>query len=704
MNIHSVKTRFLGSYLALLILFIIQIPIIYFVVTGITAKFEQIDVTGSLRRRAVEITEVLNRHVTTGDEALEKLFQDKKNEYGGVISDLRNGTKTLEPMTEAAALEKLDVIEKRWNEMKAALDKGMDYGDRMKDRKAEVEASTMPMVEKTNEMIRSFEGLKDPAYVKYIDISGFERMRTMRLSYLVERFFTSYADRENVSREIDQTTAQFEETLAELKKASAGLEKKGARGVRVTAAVKAVDDAWAKRKVELTGAVAVSAAFNDNLTQLVDKYTPQMVDAANELTKIVVIKSESSAMKGVGVLAFSVVVSALIVAMFMWTANTQIIRPLVRIKEAVEGFTQGDLTKRANVKVTFMGREIKDEISSLGDSIDAMAGQMSRVLGRISESSSLLASASEQLSASSVQIEAGANKQSGQTGQVATAMEEMNATVVEVAKNAQQASESARGAKDVATRGGDVVRQATSAIKEVAESTSVTSDTIKKLGKSSEEIGTIVSVINDIADQTNLLALNAAIEAARAGDQGRGFAVVADEVRKLAERTTKATKEISGMITSIQGETTKAVVAMSEGSKKVEKGVKLTDEAGVALSQIVVGVQNVTDMISHMATSTEEQSATTDEINRNMESIAEVAKTNVNSITEVAKATGEMARLAGELKEMVSNFKLTEEDMHYRPAHREKASASRNAPQRQLFVIKDNRSNDVEDRKAADNT
>ncbi|MBI5587069.1 MAG: methyl-accepting chemotaxis protein, partial [Deltaproteobacteria bacterium] len=199
---------------------------------------------------------------------------------------------------------------------------------------------------------------------------------------------------------------------------------------------------------------------------------------------------------------------------------------------------------------------------------------------------------------------------------------------------------------------------AITAMQEVAASTAVTAKTIKELGKSSEEIGTIVSVINDIADQTNLLALNAAIEAARAGEQGRGFAVVADEVRKLAERTTKATKEISAMIKTIQSETGKAVDAMDAGTDKVENGVRLANEAGDALRQIVTGVEDVTDKISHIATSAEEQSSTTDEITRNMDSIAEVAKSNVAAIGEVANATDEMARLATELKDLVSKFKI----------------------------------------------
>ena len=135
---------------------------------------------------------------------------------------------------------------------------------------------------------------------------------------------------------------------------------------------------------------------------------------------------------------------------------------------------------------------------------------------------------------------------------------------------------------------------------------------------------------------------------------------MADEVRKLAERTTKATKEISGMINSIQEDTGKAVEAMAEGTKKVENGVRLANEAGGSLTSILGGVQNVSDMIRQIATSTEQQSSTTDEISRNMDSIAEVAKGNVMTIAEVSNSSGEMARLATELKELVTEFRIAE--------------------------------------------
>ncbi|MBI5643437.1 MAG: HAMP domain-containing protein [Deltaproteobacteria bacterium] len=642
MNLQSLKTRFIGSYLFLLILFIIQIPIIYVLIGGMSEKYAQVETAGSLRKRAVEIAEILNRHVMTGNEELEKTFQQKKAEFGEVIEGIKKGTDGSAAITNAAMLEKLGLLEKEWVEMRSALDKAMEAGDGLRVAKAEVEDTTFPMVEKLNELITVLDG-------KYVNMAGLERMRTVKLSYLFERYIISYQDKELVSNELRQTISELDSTLAVLK---------GIKGDRLAA----LESMWAVRKNSLTSGIQINDSYQSQMHALVDNFTPKIVGAANELTKTIAAEARSAAMRGLAILSISALICGAFAVFFMWIANDHMIKPIIKIKQTVEDFASGDLTKRAEIKLKFLGMDLRDEVAALGDSVDAMAEQMSGVIGRITDSSNHLASASEELSSSSTQIEEGADRQSGQTAQVATAMEEMNATVIEVAKNSQQASESARAAQRIAANGGEVVNLAITAMQEVAESTSITSDTVKNLGKRSEEIGTIVSVINDIADQTNLLALNAAIEAARAGEQGRGFAVVADEVRRLAERTSKATKEISDMIKAIQEETGKAVVAMRSGTEKVENGVKLANEAGEALHQIVSGVENVTEMIAHIATSAEEQSATTDEIAQNMDSIAAVSKANVSTIAEVSHATNDLARLASELKELVSNFNISKDN------------------------------------------
>jgi len=536
-----------------------------------------------------------------------------------------------------------------------ALDAGLEVGGALVKGKAKVEDSTFPMVGKLNSMIAAMAATGRSDVKGFINVAGLQRMRTVKLSYLLERYFVAFNGKEALTAEINKTIKGFEGTLEDLRNAAIGA---GVTGKDFLSKLDRVEDYWKIRKDYMVKTMAYSDKYNAKTIELAEVHSPTVVRVADELTKMFVKKAEVSAMNGIKIMAVSVAVSALVAAFFMWSSIAMILRPIMRIKDVVNSYANGDLTTRADVKVAFLGKELDDEVSELGKSVDEMADKMSTVIGKMSESSKHLAVASNQLNVSSTSMEIGANKQNEQTTHVATAMEEMGATVMEVARSSQDVAESASSARDIASNGGSVVREAIIAMQEVSESTSVTADMISKLGKSSEEIGTIVSVINDIADQTNLLALNAAIEAARAGEQGRGFAVVADEVRKLAERTGTATKEISIMIGAIQNDTGIAVNAMSAGTQKVENGVKLANEAGEALGQIDTGIQNVSDMINQIATATEEQSATTDEININMEAITEVSVSTIYSIKEVVRSTDELSVLAKDLDALVSGFRL----------------------------------------------
>jgi methyl-accepting chemotaxis protein len=195
----------------------------------------------------------------------------------------------------------------------------------------------------------------------------------------------------------------------------------------------------------------------------------------------------------------------------------------------------------------------------------------------------------------------------------------------------------------------------------IADVVKKSAETVKTLGTSSEQIGEIIGVIDDIADQTNLLALNAAIEAARAGDQGRGFAVVADEVRKLAERTVKATKEIAGMIKAIQMDTNDAVASMSEGTKQVDEGIKLSDKAGASLKEIVSMIQHLTDMVMHIASASSEQSSASEQIAKNVEAISSATQQAAAGVQQVARSTQDLSNLTHDLQRIVGRFKLDTE-------------------------------------------
>jgi methyl-accepting chemotaxis protein len=258
---------------------------------------------------------------------------------------------------------------------------------------------------------------------------------------------------------------------------------------------------------------------------------------------------------------------------------------------------------------------------------------------------------------------AGAQEQSAQTAEVASAVEQMTSTIVETTRHTAVASESSERAGSAAKEGGQIVLQTVEGMSRIAEVVLKAGMTVKELGNSSDQIGEIVQVIEDIADQTNLLALNAAIEAARAGEQGRGFAVVADEVRKLAEITTKETKEIGEMIRKIQADTGGAVESMELGVEEVEKGKHLADRAGDSLDIIIKGSIEVVDLVTQVAAASEQQSSTVTEISRSIDGINSVTQESASVTQQIARAAESLNMLTSDLQELVGRFRLGEKEI-----------------------------------------
>ena len=314
----------------------------------------------------------------------------------------------------------------------------------------------------------------------------------------------------------------------------------------------------------------------------------------------------------------------------------------------------GDLT--VNVEL----RSDKDEV---GNSFQTMVKSLSDMVRELGENERGLVSASTEIASSAELMSKGARTQADQVVQVSAAIEEMTANIVESSKNATDATEAAKGAASTATSGGQVVHGSIKAMQQIADTVRKAADAIVKLASSADQIGEIINVIDDIADQTNLLALNAAIEAARAGEQGRGFAVVADEVRKLAERTGKATGEITQTIKGIQRETEEAVDSMEAGIQVVDKGRELVDKAGSSLNEIVTMAQRVTEMIQQMATSAQEQSGASEQISKNIEHISGITKETATGAEQSSAAAEELSRQAESLRVMVEKYKIDGADL-----------------------------------------
>jgi methyl-accepting chemotaxis protein len=503
-----------------------------------------------------------------------------------------------------------------------------------------------------------------------VNLSGRQRMLIQRftkefcfveMSYVMDNIGSKVQGRGDGAASYQKTQKIFETTLAGFMTGGKvpldlGMTKfmrvDAIKDATIASKLKEVKALWeeliSQTKSIKNGEVGESSyrAATEKLQKLSGTTTKQM----NAAVGMIAAASNAAAKRIVNIQLFVMFFTVALCAIGWLIISRTIVNPILSVTRMARKIADGDLSSE---ELTVKSR---DEVGQLSTALNRMNANLNKVIEKVQITSDRVGTATVQLSATATEIVSGTEVQSSQAAQVATAMEEMSATVTEVAKNSQSASDSAGNAQDVAVKGGDVVKSAVEGMLAVADTVKESAATVEALGKSSEEIGTIISVINDIADQTNLLALNAAIEAARAGEQGRGFAVVADEVRKLAEKTTKATKEIADMIKTIQGDTKGAMESMERGTVQVEEGVNLTTEAGVALTEIVSSIEETSTMVRQIAVAAEQQSATTEEISSNINSIADVSNKTSEGVGDISSASTDLNHVAEELKAIVNSF------------------------------------------------
>jgi len=310
---------------------------------------------------------------------------------------------------------------------------------------------------------------------------------------------------------------------------------------------------------------------------------------------------------------------------------------------------RGDLTMR--------GKVTNDALGNVSDSINYMLDNFTKVLERVRKAAMEVTACSNNILVAADEMQAGATQQDQEITNTSSAVEQLTVSMKQVSNNAEASAEAARRALDAAEQGNRAVRDTLEGMQRIRASVQATAKKIKSLGDRSLEISEIINVINDITEQTNLLALNAAIEAARAGEAGRGFAVVADEVRKLAEHSRSATKDIAALIKAIQAETNEAVIVMEEGTKEVEGGASLADQAGRALDAISNVVRQSAELVQEISLASKQQVRGTEGVAHAMQIISNITRQTSQGTRGTVATVSQLVKLSDHLNEALAQFR-----------------------------------------------
>lgn len=328
---------------------------------------------------------------------------------------------------------------------------------------------------------------------------------------------------------------------------------------------------------------------------------------------------------------------------------------ILRLLDELGDLADGDLTIQTTVTEDFTG--------AIADSINFTIDQLRSLVSTINETAVQVSAAAQETQATAMHLAEASEHQAQEIAGASAAINEMAVSIDQVSANAAESAAVAERSVSIANKGAEVVQNTIHGMDTIREQIQETSKRIKRLGESSQEIGDIVSLINDIADQTNILALNAAIQASMAGEAGRGFAVVADEVQRLAERASAATKQIEALVKTIQTDTNEAVISMEQTTSEVVRGARLAQDAGVALEEIENVSSNLADLIQNISNAARQQAASAGHISNTMNVIQEITSQTSAGTTATATSIGNLAELAVQMRNSVAGFKLPETGM-----------------------------------------
>ncbi len=418
-------------------------------------------------------------------------------------------------------------------------------------------------------------------------------------------------------------------------------------------------DAITASAANLIGAQTAAAAITGNSNELLadSKDVFAAFTSTGSLT-------DTSILGNVWISILSGLVAVLSILGLLWSLNKQQQRryqttkelndrnqeAIMRLLDEMGSLAEGDLTVKATVT--------EDMTGAIADSINFAVEQLRSLVQTITDTSVQVAASAQETQATAMQLAEAAEHQAQEIGSASERINEMALSIDQVSKNSAESAEVAQRSVQIAAKGAGVVRQTIQGMDSIRDQIQETSKRIKRLGESSQEIGSIVELINDISEQTNILALNAAIQAASAGEAGRGFAVVADEVQRLAERASNATKRIETLVQTIQSDTNEAVSSMEQTTSEVVSGARLAEDAGTALGEIEKVSTDLSSLIQGISQAAQQQTHAASNITQTMSTIQAITAQTSQGASQTAASIGNLAQLAADLRRSVADFKL----------------------------------------------
>ena len=625
------------------------------------------ELVGNLRVLSQQI-EANAREAVDGDAAAFTNLESARADFDRTLDDLANGTDALPSPREALAGE-LALIGETWSAVDPAASTIVARKDSIEflsKTSATLAGSIEDVQKRTARIADVLAG--SGATIRQVALAERQSWLAERISRNLDRMLEGGSGATEAAEQFNADTESFADVLDGM------LEGSAAMGIPALANAGALADAReVKELFRVIGGgkqrILDSAPDLKQARQAAEaivQSAPKLLNATSVTSdRINDLEGERKLNMG-SALAFGVlIVLALVMIGIQWTVDTRRRlaqtaatnernqQAILRLLDELAGLADGDLTTSATVTGDFTG--------AIADAINYTIDQLRVLVSSINQTSRNVSQAAEDTQATALHLAEAAEHQAQEIAGASSAITEMAMTIDQVSSNAAESAGVADRSVALANTGSRVVQNTIGGMDMIREQIQETAKRIKRLGESSQEIGDIVSLINDIADQTNILALNAAIQASMAGEAGRGFAVVADEVQRLAERSGGATRQIEALVKTIQSDTHEAVTSMEQTTAEVVRGARLAEDAGVALEEIESVSKNLAALIQNISNAARQQASSAGHISNTMNIIQEITSQTSAGTTATAQSIGKLAAITNELRNSVAGFKLPDD-------------------------------------------